>query len=244
MPEMSLPDSDPPTYRIDLSRPPFERYLQLATDFKAAVSSVIPLFDEVVKLLHPWLPISPVRFLARLMLRKVYSAEETEEMRGISHASGVEMFLIVALNTFLDLMMGCTSGGVRTKEGQGARAKMLHFRTLDWEMEPLRKLVVQVEFVREGRVVGKSITYAGYVGVLTGVRFARIVAQTFPRCANRAKEQERSVPVSEFETESRCYVSPCSIPLLHVPAPGPAWLPALHIFNSARIPPCADRPKS
>ena len=49
---------------------------------------------------------------------------------------------------------------------------MLHFRTLDWGMDPLRQLVVELEFVRRtgGPVIATSITYFGYVGVLTGVR--------------------------------------------------------------------------
>jgi hypothetical protein len=39
-------------------------------------------------------------------------------------------------------------------------------------MDVLRKVVVQLEFVNEpgGEVIAKSITYVGFVGVLTGVR--------------------------------------------------------------------------
>lgn len=49
---------------------------------------------------------------------------------------------------------------------------MVHFRTLDWGMDPLRRVLVHLDFVVEpdGEVVASSITYAGFVGVLTGVR--------------------------------------------------------------------------
>lgn len=52
---------------------------------------------------------------------------------------------------------------------------MLHFRTLDWLMDPLRSVVVQLNFIRSKsktptKVVARSVTYCGYVGVLTGVR--------------------------------------------------------------------------
>lgn len=161
---------DPPTYIIDLSRPPIERYAQLAADFKPLLSSVTSLFDDVVGVFHPLLPLPLVRPIARLMLRRLHSKEETEELRGISKVCGVDMYLLVALNTFLDLLMACTSGGVRTKRKRGKQAKMLHFRTLDWGMDSLRQLVVQVVFIRGGNEVARSITYAGYVGVLTGVR--------------------------------------------------------------------------
>ena len=147
-PILDHPD-DPPRYTIDLSLTPSKRYVELATDFKPILSSTTGLFDDVVKSLYPRVPLSLVRFLSRLMLRNVYNAEETQELRGISKACGVEMYLLVALNTFLDMMMGCTSGGVRTRGEFDEETRMLHFRTLDWEMAILRKLVVQLEFVRE-----------------------------------------------------------------------------------------------
>jgi hypothetical protein len=64
--------------------------------------------------------------------------------------------------------------GGRRAEGK-AEARMLHFRTLDWGMDPLRGVLVQLEFVRSGsrdpeEVLARTVTYAGFVGVLTGVR--------------------------------------------------------------------------
>jgi hypothetical protein len=146
--EMSFLDhpDDLPKYTIDLSLPPSERYVQLATNFRHLLSSATGLFDDVASASQPRLPVSIVRFLARFMLRKFYSAEETAELRGISKTCGVEMYNLVALNTLLDVLMGCTSG-VRTKANNDADTKMLHFRTLDWGMDILRELVVYLEFV-------------------------------------------------------------------------------------------------
>ena len=51
-------------------------------------------------------------------------------------------------------------------------SKMVHFRTLDWGMPALRRVIVHLDYISEpdGPVIASSITYAGYVGVLTGVR--------------------------------------------------------------------------
>ena len=71
------------------------------------------------------------------------------------------------------LAKGCTSGGVRVRDGlDAAHHTMHHFRTLDWGMDLLRQLVVELEFVRRagGPVVATSVTYFGHVGVLTGLR--------------------------------------------------------------------------
>ena len=53
--------------------------------------------------------------------------------------------------------------------------RMLHFRTMDWGMDPLRGVLVELEFVRSRspepeKAIARTVTYAGFVGVLTGVR--------------------------------------------------------------------------
>ncbi|OJD31278.1 major facilitator superfamily [Diplodia corticola] len=162
-------DPVPPKYTIDLSRPPRERYNEVVADFKPQLTKLTGLFDEV--LIMTGLPVKATTRFARLFLRRVRSKEETEELRGISKASGVPMHLLVSFNSLLDLFMGCTSGGARVRTGDSSTT-MHHFRTLDWEMDVLRRVVVQLEFVDRphGAVVARSVTYVGYVGVLTGVR--------------------------------------------------------------------------
>lgn len=162
-----------PIYTIDLSRPPALRYIDLVSDFRHKIPHLTTLFEDVVTSFG--LPLKSTRRLAKLFLRRLHSKEQTEEIRGISEASGVDMYLLVCLNTLLDLFMGCTSGGARVGMGRAGDSKgtrMLHFRTLDWAMEPLREVVVQLNFVNEtdGPVVARSITYVGFVGALTAVR--------------------------------------------------------------------------
>ncbi|KAK2601274.1 hypothetical protein N8I77_010737 [Diaporthe amygdali] len=162
-----------PVYTIDLSRPPALRYTELVHDFRHKIPRLTDLFEEVI--VGFGLPLKATRRLAKLALRRVHSKEQTEEIRGISEASGVDMYLLVCLNTLLDLFMGCTSGGARVKMGRAGNNKqtrMLHFRTLDWAMDPLREVVVQLNFVKEphGNIIARSITYVGFVGTLTAIR--------------------------------------------------------------------------
>ena len=164
-------DLRPPKYTIDLSLPPANRYQHVAKDFTKEIESLPGLFDEIVGQLSPNISVSTVRKLAHIFLRRVHDKEQTEELRGLHQITGVDMYLLVAFNVILDVLMGCTSGGVRVKDGH-AETKMLHFRTLDWGMNPLRKVVVEYDFVEKagGRVIATTITYLGFVGFLTGVR--------------------------------------------------------------------------
>lgn len=160
-----------PSYVIDLSRPPRQRYQALVKDFKDEIATLPSLFDEVVEGHFPQADPSKIRWFAKYLLRGVYNKEENEELKGIHEATGMDMYLLVAFNVLLDLFMGCTSGGVAVRDGEGFK-NMLHFRTLDWGMPALRKVIVHLDYIMSPGepVVASSITYAGYVGVLTGVR--------------------------------------------------------------------------
>ncbi|KAK2671407.1 Acid ceramidase, N-terminal [Fusarium oxysporum f. sp. vasinfectum] len=165
-----------PKFTVDLSQPPETRYDHIVPHFKTAVDSCdLPslfyaLLDELVgkfagKILAAASP---------LIMRRVHSDEENAELVGISKAIGIPMHILVAFNVLLDLLLGCTSGGVRTLDpySGGKATRMLHFRTLDWGMHQLRNIIVELDFVRApgGPVIATTIGYLGYIGVLTGVR--------------------------------------------------------------------------
>ncbi|KAI4942196.1 hypothetical protein J4E91_010170 [Alternaria rosae] len=166
--------STPSIYTINLSLPPRERYVLVATEYAHVLREMPYLYDEAVQ--HLKLPIGFFHLLGRLFLRRLHSDEQTQELRGISEASGVPMYLLVAYNVFLDLLMGCTSGGVMVKDPE-AKATMMHFRTLDWSMPLLRQAIVQFDFIEGvgGGVIASTIGYVGFVGALTGTSVAYLI---------------------------------------------------------------------
>ncbi|RJE25411.1 hypothetical protein PHISCL_02234 [Aspergillus sclerotialis] len=174
----------PPVYKIDLSLPPADRYVKVAEEYCDVLKSITRLFDELVESVAPNIQVKWVKHLARLFLRRLYTDEETQEIKGISRVTGIEMYLLVSLNVLLDLLMGCTSGAALAKDntyGEDER-RLLHFRTLDWGMDLLRKLLVRFEFVRSpnySTVLATNISYVGFVGVLTGVRKGLSVSLNF-----------------------------------------------------------------
>lgn len=181
---MSTPEAakEPiPSFTIDLAKAPRERYDEVIRVFGPRMRSLTGLYDDVLSayLESSWLR-GFVISISKLCLRKVYDEEETEEIKGISDASGVPLYLLIALNNLLDCMLGCTSGAVPVLPGTGHgtshdNVRLMHFRTLDWGMDELRDLLVVLDFVNSSsnhpsRVIARSITYAGFVGSLTSVR--------------------------------------------------------------------------
>ncbi|KAJ5562953.1 hypothetical protein N7535_002602 [Penicillium sp. DV-2018c] len=175
-----LKATEPPVFRINLSLPPEERYKAIARLYKKKMRAVADIFDEVIHNIAPKIPRKPIHWLARTCLRKLYTKEETAEIRGISRVTGIDLYILIGFNVVLDLLMGCTSGGVRMHDGLWTR--MVHFRTLDWGMDALRDLIVQLEYIRADepdKVLASCITYVGFVGVLTGVRKGLSVSLNF-----------------------------------------------------------------
>ncbi|CAJ2500631.1 Uu.00g034840.m01.CDS01 [Anthostomella pinea] len=181
-----------PTFKIDLARPPRQRYTEVVERFGLRMRSLTSLFDDLLAMFiaASWMR-SMLGTLSKLCLRRVYGDEENEEIRGIAEISGVPLYLLVALNSLLDVLLGCTSGAVpvsqstKSKSSSSSRGdqglaedgqpRLMHFRTLDWGMDELRDLLVVLEFVDSSsdapdRVIARSITYAGFVGMLTAVR--------------------------------------------------------------------------
>ncbi|KAG7093433.1 hypothetical protein E1B28_007112 [Marasmius oreades] len=178
--------AQPPLYRINLSLPPRERYKEICKDYKTELLQISPLYDEILGLTpFPRL----FKGAARLLLRRVHSEEENEEISGISQATGISKHLVIAFNTFLDLLSGCISGGVKVVDGgsDGRSSGIVHFRGLDWEMDVLRDLTICVEYVREGQVIARGVTYAGYIGVLTGVREGLSISLNYRPTPTRSK---------------------------------------------------------
>lgn len=186
-----MPDSKggevPPVHQIDLSLPPSSRYVALAEQYRSQLRGLMPLFNLLLEdagIPRSLFPV--VQRLAQVLLRRVHSSEENLELQGISRVTQVPMYLLVSFNVVLDLLMGCTSGAARSLErGRPiGDSRMLHFRTLDWDMAPLREVVVQLEFVDGAsntpeKVLATSLTYVGFVGVLTGVRPALSMSLNF-----------------------------------------------------------------
>lgn len=76
------PGDIPPTFRIDLSLPPSERYVALASSYRQRLRSLIDIFEELVSSLDGIVSPKWVYRVAPILLRKLYSREETEEIKG------------------------------------------------------------------------------------------------------------------------------------------------------------------
>ena len=72
---------------------------------------------------------------------------------------------ILVMNLIYDLTCFCTSIVADSPDGS-----MLHARNLDYGIPGLRNLTIALDFQKNKKTVYRGVTFAGYVGLLTGLR--------------------------------------------------------------------------
>lgn len=89
-----------------------------------------------------------------------------QEIASNAPKMGIPVGAAVLLNIFYEIEAGCTSIVSQDKQGN-----IIHGRNLDFSLAPvLRNLVINVQFQSQGKTIYYGVTYAGYVGLLTGLR--------------------------------------------------------------------------
>uniref|UniRef100_A0A8C7MKJ8 Acid ceramidase n=1 Tax=Oncorhynchus kisutch TaxID=8019 RepID=A0A8C7MKJ8_ONCKI len=143
-------------YTIDLDLPPSERWKLIMTDKKAEVR-LVTLIQAIRDLANALVPSGKLIDLVDKDLPLIVNTLPypfNEEIKGIATASGVPLGnLIHGRNMDFGLFMGWD------------------MKNRSWLItEKLKPLVVNIDFQRGNKTIFKSTNFAGYVGMLTGIK--------------------------------------------------------------------------
>uniref|UniRef100_A0A8C8CIY9 Acid ceramidase n=1 Tax=Oncorhynchus tshawytscha TaxID=74940 RepID=A0A8C8CIY9_ONCTS len=167
-------------YTIDLDLPPSERWKLIMTDKKSELVTLIQAIRDLANALVPSGKLIDLvdKDLVRAFVNTL-PYPFNEEIKGIATASGVPLGEVVLFNIFYEVFTVCTSLVAEDSNGN-----LIHGRNMDfglfmgWDMknrswlitEKLKPLVVNIDFQRGNKTVFKSTNFAGYVGMLTGIK--------------------------------------------------------------------------
>ncbi|KAL7841069.1 hypothetical protein SRHO_G00247600 [Serrasalmus rhombeus] len=166
-------------YSVDLDLAPSQRWKEVITDKK---SDLVNMIQAIKDLANSFVPSGR---LIDLVDRDLPLMVDTlpypfnEEIKGIAAASGVPLGEVVLFNIFYEVFTVCTSLVAEAPDGNLIHARNLDFGLfMGWDLknrswvitEKLKPLVVNIDFRRSNRTVFKSTNFAGYVGMLTGMR--------------------------------------------------------------------------
>jgi len=154
-------------YILNLDLPPQERWKGIIPAYKDGCLSTLQTLQDLI----------PIGIRAQVM-QLVYTVGSDieyflgplgQEITGVAQVLGVPVGEIVMMNLFYEIVALCTSIVAETPDGT-----IYHARNLDFGIglsftDGLRNLTIEVEFQKGGKTLFTGVTYAGYVGMLTGM---------------------------------------------------------------------------
>jgi len=153
-----------PKFTIDLDADPVTRWQPIVAQFRNDYGPILAYLDQYYP---PWMqPIfDPIVAQWDQYIPQPYA----DELRGVAAAfngsSGMDLGKVVLLNLIYDFSAFCTS-----IVAQNAQGSIYHVRNLDYPFPGLQNVTIEVDFQRNGQTVYRGVTFAGYIGLLTGVR--------------------------------------------------------------------------
>ncbi|XP_068870038.1 acid ceramidase [Aphelocoma coerulescens] len=168
-----------PTYVINLDLPPSKRWDDLMRDKKTELKTVVQNIKDIANTFFPSGKVVDIvdNKIAHLTATLPYPFNE--ELQGIANSSGIPLGEIVIFNIFYEIFTVCTSIVAEDKTGKLYHARNLDFGLfLGWDVKnnswtltrELKPLVVLLDFQRNNKTVFKSTNFAGYIGMVSGVK--------------------------------------------------------------------------
>lgn len=166
-----------PRYTISLDDDPVDRWTHVVAPLSAQIQALIDTFmrrngSAHAHPIYQWI----LTHFGESEMRRIPDVYR-EEIEGISKATGINVGELWVMNMMYELEGYCTS-----IVAKGANDTVWHGRNLDfglfmgtdnethnWALTPrLRDVLVDISFTRDGAEVYRSVTFAGFVGLLTG----------------------------------------------------------------------------
>lgn len=145
--------------QINLDIEPSQRWLPLLKEYKEKLNLAKPVLIKLIEDMFG-LYIYPITVTIKILLAsgKIYYAEE---IQSIADFLGMKFEYILLLQLCLEANSCCTS--IVTKVNN----EYVFYRTMDWPIEILNTLTVDLEFTKSNKVLFKSTSWVGYVGLAT-----------------------------------------------------------------------------
>uniref|UniRef100_A0A0N4ZGA3 Acid ceramidase n=1 Tax=Parastrongyloides trichosuri TaxID=131310 RepID=A0A0N4ZGA3_PARTI len=170
---------DVPWFNIDLDDPrgPYHRWDEVASIYKENIKGLLQVVEDLILPIFPT-ALGPVEALFA-DIGDALPNPYREEIRGISDVSGIPLGLIVLYNIFYEIFTVCTSVVAQDSTGHVLHARNLDFGlflgwdhvTHNWKAsEHLRGMVININWIKDGKLLYKSNNFAGYIGIYNGLK--------------------------------------------------------------------------
>ena len=155
-------------YNINLDLPPEDRWKDIAIEYSSDIVNVINTAETQL----PWLFSKTIKYLAKNYFVNIpeHLGDYGKEIIGISKYSNISLYDVVLYNIFYEVFSLCTSMVINS-EDTIIHARNMDFGVLMEGIVPLLKnITIHVNFIKNNKVIYRSHSFAGLVGIFTGMK--------------------------------------------------------------------------
>jgi acid ceramidase len=166
-----------PWFNVDLDAEPYQRWQEISGIYKDNIKALLQVIKDLVTGFIPDALSFVDTFFAGI--ENNLPSPYREEIRGIADASGIPIGEIVMYNIFYEIFTVCTSIIAQDDKGHLTHARNLDFglflgwnsTTHEWAVSShLRTMVVNINWIKNGKVIFKSNNFAGFIGIYNGMK--------------------------------------------------------------------------
>jgi acid ceramidase len=164
-------------YTVNLDGPAEDHFKEIATIYSTQINGLIGVIKDLIT---PWFPealkIVDVLFEDLLLwIPEPYNSE----IRGIANVTNMPLGEVVLYNVFYEVFTVCTSIVAQANNGTLYHARNLDFGLFlgwnpvlhEWSLSTvLRKMIVNINWMKDGKLLYKSNNFAGFVGIYNGLK--------------------------------------------------------------------------
>jgi hypothetical protein len=145
--------------KINLDLSPDKRWIDILEEFKP---ELLVAKDRMKIIIDKMLGSSYYLIVPMIKSFKLFkSIMFLDELQSIADAMEMSFEYVLILQLCYEISSCCTSAITKIKDDY------VFFRTMDWPMDFLKDLTVNLEFMKDGKTIFTTTTWVGYVGVLT-----------------------------------------------------------------------------
>eukprot|EP01080_Neovahlkampfia_damariscottae_P009466 gene9466-1672_t len=154
-----------PQYIVNLDDPPEKRWSHIMKDFKNDFPKVVKFIEEESENIYGKNFTSIGKYFSDTVVGWFIKPNLIKELEGISKEIGIGVGLLILVQISYELCASCT-----TVIAQDEFGVPYHVRTMDWMITILKDFTIEVDFQQKGTTLYKATTWAGYIGILTGMK--------------------------------------------------------------------------
>jgi hypothetical protein len=154
---------EPAVFVVNLDLPPSERWRAIIRAHRSELLAMYATYKHLLDALMPeW-----TRTAANWTLIPWYRARILYygEIQGIAEELDIQFIDVLGMQLIYETHACSTSVVVAPNEHQAP----VHMRTMDWDIPELKRMTIQVNFTFGGQIRASVVTWAGFIGVLTGM---------------------------------------------------------------------------